>query len=80
MSLPSWVRSHAPTLIEDDIRRLWSMRVTLAQAAFWSLACGLWVLWPALAGAIPLPVYFGVGLLLAGATGVARVLKQPGTE
>ena len=63
-----------------EAKRLWSIRVAAVHALFWSLLCGLWVLWPALVGAIPLPVYFGVGLLLAGATGVARFLKQPGTE
>ncbi|MGZ5987580.1 MAG: DUF7940 domain-containing protein [Rhizomicrobium sp.] len=70
-------------LIENwhkESRRLWSMRITIGQALFWSAACGLWILWPALAGAIPIPVYFGVGLLLAVSTGIARVLKQPGTD
>lgn len=69
--------------IEDawkEAKRLWSIRLLLLQAAFWSAACGLWVMWPALVGAIPIPVYFAVGLLLAVSTGLARVLKQPGAD
>jgi hypothetical protein len=70
-------------LIDDwrtEWRRLWSMRLLIGQAAFWSSLCAFWVMWPALVSAIPIPVYIIVGLLLAVSTGVARVLKQPGTE
>lgn len=80
MSNPPHVRLRLIDNWRAEAKRLWSVRVAAGHALFWSLACGLWLLWPALAGAIPLPVYFGVGLLLAGGTGVARFLKQPGTE
>lgn len=66
-------------LIDDwriELRRLWSVRV----AAFWSLVWGLILVWPGLTGAIPLWLYVVGGLVTCVSFGVARVLKQPGTD
>lgn len=66
-------------LIDDwrtQLRRLWSLRV----AAFWSLVCGLILIWPGLAGEIPTWLYAVGGIVISISFGVARVLKQPGTE
>jgi hypothetical protein len=59
-----------------ELRRLWSVRV----AAFWSLVCGLILIWPGLAGEIPTWLYALGGIVISVSFGVARVLKQPGTE
>jgi hypothetical protein len=70
-------------LIDDwkaEILRLWSMRLLIGQAAFWSAMGGLWLMWPAIVGSIPLWAYFVVGLVLAVSTGIARVTKQPGAR
>jgi hypothetical protein len=56
--------------------RLWSMRV----AIFWTAVGTVAALWVGLAGSIPAPIFFGVGFLVIFSFGVARLLKQPGTE
>ena len=66
-------------LIDDwkrQIVRLWSMRV----AIFWLVVAGLILVWPGLAGEISAPVYALVGVVMVVSFGVARLLKQPGTE
>lgn len=66
-------------LIDDwksEVARLWSVRV----AAFWSAVCGLLLVWPALASAIPLWAYALGGILICVSIGVARFLKQPGAD
>lgn len=66
-------------LIDDwkaQILRLWSMRV----AIFWLVIAGLILVWPGLAGEISAPVYALVGVVMVVSFGVARLLKQPGTE
>lgn len=59
-----------------ELTRLWSMRVTY----FWMAVGALVLLWPGLAGSIPAGVYLGAGFVLIFSFGVARLLKQPGTE
>lgn len=70
----------APLRLIDDwwaeAKRLWSMRV----AVFWTAVGTVAALWLGLAGSIPAPVFFGVGFLVIFSFGVARLLKQPGTE
>lgn len=60
----------------DEFKRLWSMRV----AMFWTAVGTVAVLWTGLAGSIPAPIFFGVGFAVIFSFGVARLLKQPGTE
>jgi hypothetical protein len=59
-----------------EAMRLWSMRV----AMFWTAMGTVAVLWVGLAGSIPAPIFFGVGFAVIFSFGVARLLKQPGTE
>lgn len=79
MSLIACVRSHAPVLIDNwrtELHRLWSMHV----AVFWTAVGTVAALWIGLAGSIPSPIFFGVGFVVIFSFGVARLLKQPGTE
>lgn len=69
--IPDW-KSKAP--------KLWSMRVALLGGIFWSALGGLWVLWPAFAAVLPLPLYVAAGIAMSVALGVARLLKQPGLD
>lgn len=59
-----------------EILRLWTMRV----AIFWTAMGTVAALWVGLAGSIPAPIFFGVGFAVIFSFGVARLLKQPGTE
>ncbi|EKS29264.1 hypothetical protein [Afipia felis] len=59
-----------------EAKRLWSMRV----AIFWTAVGTVAALWLGLAGSIPAPIFFGIGFLIIFSFGVARLLKQPGTE
>lgn len=66
-------------LIDDwraRIFRLWSVRVAL----FWGGVSGLFVAWPSLAGAVPLPLFATGSVVLSVALVAARVLKQPGVS
>lgn len=70
-------------LIDDwrtAVGRLWSMRLAIGSAVLWSAVGGLLLVWPALADKVPLWVYVLGGLVLSVLFGVARLLKQPGTE
>ena len=70
-------------LIENwrgELRRLWSVRVAVGGAAFWSLVGGAILIWPALVDRISIWAYVGGGIALSVAYGVARFLKQPGTD
>lgn len=60
--------------------RLWSMRIAIGSAIMWSAVGGLLLIWPALADKIPLGAYVLGGLVLSVLFGVARLLKQPGTD
>jgi hypothetical protein len=59
-----------------EILRLWSMRV----AIFWLVVAGLILVWPGLAGEIHPALYAVGGVLMVVSFGVARLLKQPGTD
>ncbi len=63
-----------------ECARLWSMRVTIYSAVFWSAITGLVMVWPAFSEALPLWFYAAVGVVLSIAIGVARLLKQPGAD
>ncbi len=70
-------------LIENwrgEIRRLWTMRIALGSAAFWSVLLFLYAAWPALIGYIPLGAFFAVGVAISVAVGIGRILKQPGMD
>ncbi|MGX9389748.1 DUF7940 domain-containing protein [Nitrobacteraceae bacterium UC4446_H13] len=69
--IPDW-KSKAP--------KFWSVRIALGGVVFWSAVGGLWVMWPAFATVLPLPVYIGAGILMSVALAVARVLKQKGLD
>ena len=60
--------------------RLWSVRVAFGGAAFWSAIGGAIMVWPALAEKLPTEFYVFGGIVLSAAFGLARVLRQPGTE
>lgn len=60
--------------------RLWSVRVAAAGVIFWAGLSGLYLVWPAFAGQIPLWFYAVGGVVMSIALGVARVLKQPGLD
>lgn len=67
-------------LIDDAWHRLWSVRVAIGSAAFWSAIGGAIMVWPALAEKLPTIFYVIGGVALSAAFGIARVLKQPGAE
>lgn len=62
------------------ILRLHSMRAAILSAALWSSVGGAVMIWPALADHIPTGAYVAGGIALSIAFGIARLLKQPGTE
>lgn len=68
----------------DDWRRLWprfwSMRVAIGGVMFWAAVAGLYLVWPAFAGVIPLWFYAVGGVLMSIALGLARLFKQPGLD
>jgi hypothetical protein len=63
-----------------ELLRLHSMRVAIGSGLVWSGIGGAIMVWPALAEHIPIEAYVVGGIALSIAFGVARVLKQPGTE
>lgn len=63
-----------------DISRLNSIRTAFGGTVLWSAVAGGILIWPSLADTIPIGYYIIGGILLSIAFGVARVLKQPGTE
>jgi len=75
--LPDWIKKR---LIDDYARaaRLWSIRLSVVSAAFWSGVAGLYAVWPELASVVP-ATWLAVGAVgLSMALGIARVTKQPG--
>lgn len=60
--------------------QLWSMRVAIGGVIFWAAVAGLYLVWPAFAGVIPLWFYAVGGVLMSIALGVARLFKQPGLD
>lgn len=70
-------------LVDDWHRKIWrwhSTRVAIGSTALWSAVGGAIMIWPALAGDIPIEAYVTGGIILSVAFGIARVLKQPGAE
>lgn len=49
-------------------------------AIFWLAVAGLILVWPGLAGTMPPVAYALVGVAMVVSFGVARLLKQPGTD
>jgi len=64
----------------SEMLRLHSTRTAIVSAAFWSAVGGGIMIWPALADHLPTGAYALGGVALSIAFGVARLLKQPGTE
>ncbi len=58
----------------QDVLKFWSVRVAL----FWGCVSGLYLAWPAFAGAMSPVVYAAISIVMAAAIAVARVLNQPG--
>lgn len=66
--------------LRKKIFRLHSLRVAFGGLVFWSAVSGLYLVWPAFAGAIPLWFYAVGGIVMSIALALARVLKQPGLD
>jgi hypothetical protein len=60
--------------------RLWTVRLAIGGAVFWGAVAGLYLVWPAFAGVIPLWFYALGGIVMSIALVVARILKQPGLD
>jgi hypothetical protein len=54
--------------------------VAIGGVIFWAAVAGLYLVWPAFAGVIPLWFYAVGGVLMSIALGVARLFKQPGLD
>lgn len=63
-------------LIDDDITRLWSIRVAL----FWGTVSFLVGIWSAFEGTLPVWLYSTMGVLMNASVIAARAFKQPGAE
>ena len=60
--------------------RLWSVRLAVGGAVFWGIVSGLYLVWPAFAGTIPLLFYAVGGVVMSIALIIARIMKQPGLD
>ena len=65
---------------KSELKRLHSIHVAIGSAVLWSAVGGAIMVWPALAGKIPIGAYIIGGVVLSVAFGLARVLKQPGAD
>ncbi|AVT76649.1 hypothetical protein RPPS3_25860 [Rhodopseudomonas palustris] len=80
---PARARPKRLTLIDEwkrEARRLWSMRAALGGALLWSAVGGLLMVWPGIASVVPPLAYAVIGVALSIIYGLARILKQPGTD
>lgn len=64
------------TIPISELRSRWSVWV----AVFWSIIYGIILIWPGIAGSIPTKAYAAIGIITGASYGVARWLKQPGTD